>query len=172
MDPLSILSVAAAVVAFVDFGGKMLNSTWDHLRQGDDMTAPLEDLAREAGHLGRLSRQIQNTRGRPGSPASQNLEFDAVLAELAKEATQVSEDVESLISTLQTANEKRKNQSLRLHLMKAGKDGGSEYSANEKKMQAAEDRLRGIKTDMMSAVLACLWYVPAIKSNLFSCINV
>jgi chromosome segregation ATPase len=164
MDPISILSVAAAVVAFVDFGGKMLSSTWYHLRRDDDMTIPLEDLAREAGQLGRLSRQILSTRGRPGSPEGQNLEFNAVLAELAKEAAQVSEDVESLISTLQTANEKRKNQSLRLHLIKAAKDGGSEYSANEKKMQAAEDRLRGIKTDMMSAVLACLWYVPACKA--------
>ncbi|KAK1765409.1 hypothetical protein QBC33DRAFT_621203 [Phialemonium atrogriseum] len=157
MDPLSILSIAAAVVAFVDFGGKILNSASHHLRRDDDLTTALEDLAREAGQLGRLGRRIESTHGQPESSASQNPEFDAVLVELARESTLVSEDVETLISTLQTTNGNRKaTTSLRLHLLKTVKDGGSEYSATERKVRKAEQRLSSIKSAMMSAVLACL----------------
>lgn len=162
MDPLSILSIAAAVVAFVDFGGKILSSASHHLRRDNDLTTALEDLAREAGQLGRLGRRIESTHGQSESSASQNPEFDAVLVELARESTLVSEDVETLISTLQTTNGNRKaTTSLRLHLLKTAKDGGSEYSATERKVRKAEQRLSSIKSAMMSAVLACLWYVRA-----------
>ena len=157
MDPLSILAIAAAVVAFVDFGGKLLRAASKRLGDADpvDLATSLEDLTREAAHLGRLGRRIESTHKSSEASASRNPEFDALLVELAREATVVSDDIEGLVATLQTTNKTpRQKKSSR----KAAKDGSSE---TEMKIQEAQQRLRMIKDSMMSTVLTCLWYVPS-----------
>ena len=134
MDPLSILAIAAAVVAFVDFGGKLLRSASKRLRDAEsvDLATSLEDLTREAAHLGRLGCRIESTHKSSESSASRNLEFDALLAELAREATVVSDDVEDLVATLQTIN---KTYHQKRSSRKAAKDGISE---TEMKIQEAQ----------------------------------
>ncbi len=168
MDPLSILSVAAAVVAFVDFGGKLLGSASKRLSDVDpvDLATSLEDLTREATHLCRLGGRIESMQRMSESSASQNPEFDALLAQLAREATIVSEDIEGLVATLQiTQKTPRQKRLSRLHLTKASKDRSDELESLSKRIQNARQRLSMIKDSMMSTVLTCLWYVPTITFN-------
>ncbi|KAK3896786.1 hypothetical protein C8A05DRAFT_20316 [Staphylotrichum tortipilum] len=167
MDPLSILSIAAAVVAFVDFGGKLVGAAWDHLKRddADDVTTGLADLARDSSQLGRLGRQIGGAQRKlESSAASRNPEFEAVLVDVARESALVSKSVEDLVLTLQANNENRKNASLGRHLLITVKGGESEYATIEKSLRNAEQRLGRINSTMVSAVLACLWYVADSKS--------
>ena len=155
MDPLSILAIAAAVVAFVDFGGKLLRSASKRLKDADpiDLATSLEDLTREAAHLDCLGRRIESTHKSSEASASRNPELDALLVELAREATVVSDDIEGLVATLQTTN---KTPRQKKPPRKAAKDGSGETE----KIQKAQQRLSMIKDSMMSTVLTCLWYVP------------
>ncbi len=169
MDPLSILSIAAAVVAFVDLGGKLLSSASKRFRDTDpvDLATSLEDLTREAAHLGHLGHRIESMHKMPESSASQNPEFDALLAELAREATIVSKDIEGLVTTLQATDKTpHQKRSSRLHLTKTSKDRSDDTESLSKTIQNAQQRLGMIKESMMSTVLTCLWYVP---TALFSC---
>lgn len=162
MDPLSILSIAAAVVAFVDFGGKLVGAARDYVKRGDpsDVTAGLADLARDSGQLGRLGRQIESAQGKPESSAvSQNPEFEAVLGEVARESALVAQGVRDLVLKLQTDDENRKNASLGRHLFNTVKGGAAVYATIETNLRNAEQRLGRINSAMISAVLGCLWYV-------------
>jgi hypothetical protein len=162
MDPLSILSIAAAVVAFVDFGGKLLGSARDYVKRDDasDVTTGLADLARDSGQLGRLGRQIESAQGKlESSAASRNPEFEAVLSEVARESALVAKGVGDLVLKLQTDDENRKNASLGRHLFSTAKGGAAVYATIETNLRNAEQRLGRINSAMISAVLGCLWYV-------------
>ncbi len=162
MDPLSVLSIAAAVVAFVDFGGKILKSASDylHTKKYESLTATLEDLAKEAEQLQIVGNRIGSTQRGRDLPGSQNLELDVVLAELAREATVVSGEVGALISALQVINQKRKSGlSVHWNPAKTPRSGDSDHLAIEGKARKAEQKLQSIKSTITSAVLTCLWYV-------------
>ncbi len=147
MDPLSVLSIAAAVVAFVDFGGKLLSSASRRLKRNDGLTAAFEDLEKEAGHLGRLGRRIESTHKQSSELfATQDPESDALLLEVARDCIAVSKDVENLVATLQTAT-------------KTYAGGGSEHEVTKKRIQRAEQSLASINGSIMSTVMACLWWV-------------
>ncbi|KAK3312160.1 hypothetical protein B0H66DRAFT_570162 [Apodospora peruviana] len=51
MDPLSALAVAAAVVQFADFAGRLLVKSWDRGKRGNDRAAEVQNVAQQLSDL-------------------------------------------------------------------------------------------------------------------------
>ncbi len=168
MDPLSVLSIAAAVVAFIDFGAKLVGAAQDHLKRddADDVETALADLARIPRQLKVLSHGIEQAQASFKSSASRNPDLENVLVMAVDASTAVLNNIDALISTLQVDNENRKNASLRRHLFNAAKGGESAYSEIEKKLRSANSRIGNLQAYIMSVVMSCLWYVGAVLLGL------
>lgn len=60
MDPLSALSVIAAVVQFADFGTRLFASTWDIYHDSSGLGKELRSLSEVSQDVSRLSAKIQD----------------------------------------------------------------------------------------------------------------
>jgi hypothetical protein len=61
MDPLSILSVVAAAVQFVDFGQRLFSETWQIYRSASRQTLRLQNLSAISQDISQLSNNVKET---------------------------------------------------------------------------------------------------------------
>ncbi|KAI8664760.1 hypothetical protein NCS56_00909800 [Fusarium sp. Ph1] len=60
MDPLSILSVVAATIQFVDFGQRLFSETWQIYRSASGQTLQVQNLSTISSDLSRLSTGVKD----------------------------------------------------------------------------------------------------------------
>ncbi|KAK3690383.1 hypothetical protein B0T22DRAFT_378099 [Podospora appendiculata] len=112
MDPFVAVGLASSIVAFLDFGFKVVKAAraiQESVTSGT--TSQDEDLAFLSEKIKGLAIDLQ-----PATPESQMTSDEVRLGELAKTCTRLSDDLLKLIGKLQPANPTSKRQLLRTAL--------------------------------------------------------
>lgn len=151
MDPLSVLAVSAAVVQFVDFGGRLLSnaseiyqSQWGHTKSHVEIKALSENLAQMSDDIEKRSQKIK---------ANELTESEEVFFSLCRECKGISSDLQACLLNLQargTTRIERAGNSLVVSLKGI-------WSA--KRVEDLVERLKEIRQQVMFSVLVFLWYV-------------
>ncbi|KAI1453999.1 hypothetical protein F4805DRAFT_461158 [Annulohypoxylon moriforme] len=108
MDFSSAIGVASGIIAFIDFGCKLLSKSKEIYKSASGSTSLNDDLSSEARRLQIVTDGLQMP-GLAGSLSGQEL----ALQELATECSIISSDLSKLINDLKTRNPKSKRESLR-----------------------------------------------------------
>lgn len=157
MDPLSALSIAAAVVQFVDFGQRLLSETWRIYRGNSGQSLELQDLSAVSNDLARFSAAVRDALGKqqPGVTAdggSVSHEADEMLRRVCGECDALGSEIQQLLPTGRQFG-KAKGQpsvgeSFRDALKRQKKLG---------KVQDMNNRLNGINQKIMTAAIMSIW---------------
>ncbi len=70
MDPFASLSIAAAVIQFIDFGSKLVSGTYEIYRSLDGLTDEISELSSRTGRLGALASSLASPSAADENPAS------------------------------------------------------------------------------------------------------
>jgi hypothetical protein len=158
MDAVTILSVAAAAVQFVDFASRVVSSAWEIYRSPSGETLIEYEASTLARDLAYLATQIHNKSELFTSemPYAGENESERQLRGLCKECLKINTEMQSALST---AKEKEG----------ASEFGSSGHSAvrtfrkalekvwGHKKTEALVDRIHSVRQQMMMSTLVCLW---------------
>jgi hypothetical protein len=104
MDPFSVLSIATAVVQFLDFTGKLVSGTW-RIYQGNapkDFRESNSDLRSITSDLNRLTKELQLSHTKAQSKIS--TPQDTNLGNLAQDANDIGIQLGSLLTRLQSGS--------------------------------------------------------------------
>ncbi|KLU93066.1 hypothetical protein MAPG_12007 [Magnaporthiopsis poae ATCC 64411] len=147
MDPLSILSIATAVVAFVDFGSKILvaarglHADDSNKRAAGELAGELQRLIKDAAKLEERAAMIGNIYSELESP--HGLEIDSRILQLGGIAEKTAHGVKSLV----------------LELQNQAQPGTANASKAEKDIARLDKAISQIRTDMGQAFIDCIWLV-------------
>jgi len=97
MDPFNALSIAAGVVAFVDFGAKLVSRYLEVRKSEDGRSAALSALQTESEEL---SASVTHARDKIASLRARYPGQSECLDRLATECTQAEQELRSLVSSL------------------------------------------------------------------------
>lgn len=148
MDPLSALSVAATVVAFIDFGAKVANTSFEVRASITGQPPEVVKLAASSTYLSSLaSRARDQVKGLGQSYPRQAESFEHIAAECANAEKELKHYLNKL-----TVNPTSK-------WTRAGsRFVVSIYAVwNEKDLKEWQRRLDGIRDQIMMNVLMCVW---------------
>ena len=133
LDPISAIGLASAIVAFVDFGYKVVKGTAEIYSGVDGALA--ENMARET-----VVKQMMSLSTRLRSPDSSGMVGqDRALCVLASECHKISGDLLRLLESLRPAKPNSKSHSLRASLKAKVKD--SERRDLEKRLDSCRAQL-------------------------------
>lgn len=150
MDPFNALSIAAGVVAFVDFGAKLVSQYLEVRKSEDGRPAGLSALQTESEEL---SANATHARDKIASLRVRYPAQSECLDRLATECTQVEEELQSLVSSLTP----RSGRGL--------KTGGAQVLASirgllkQDEIDSLRGRLRSIREQTMMSIIMCISYV-------------
>jgi uncharacterized membrane protein YqiK len=115
MEPLSALSIATAVIQFLDFTGKVVSGTWQIYRgQPPEETEPNSDVASITTSLQEVTRSLKASKDKASlQPWSSQ---DTAISKLAESCTEVGEQLLALLNRLRAQSERRVWQSFRTAL--------------------------------------------------------
>jgi len=106
MEPLSALSIATAVVQFLDFAGKVVSGTWQIYRgQPPKGTEANSDVRSITISLNKVTKNLQASKRKSSSKhwSSQ----DAAISMLAESCTEVGEQLLTLLDRLRSQSNHR-----------------------------------------------------------------
>jgi hypothetical protein len=153
MDPLSALSIAAAVVQFVEIGGKFFTKVWAAYRNPD---ANLEDV-----ELAEFTKQLAALVSGLRESAKEFLGESPVssanheLVRLCDECEDISSQFHQILDKIQRRRRGKKSVSQATQVVLAGIWGDG-------KIAKLKGRLADLRPKVMTAVLFCLWYVALL----------
>ena len=153
MDPLSALAIAAAVLQFVDFGGKLLSRTWDTYRVARHAAEENEEISKVARQLSELSAGVR------ASTQSWLRTGDAVAVTAETQLHQLCEEIDSITTELQSIMEKIKRRKT------VRKDPERKMITrfplagmwDARKISDMSERLEELNRRVMTAILFGLW---------------
>jgi hypothetical protein len=164
MDPISALSVAAAVIQFVDFGKHLLSASYEIYRSPSGETANEVELSTIAKDLTTLVVQI---KGKIGSTAGDDPPGAAAEYHLAK----ICEECEEIVTQFHVAlNELGKQESIksrgvgskespktRLKMAQGAIRKALASVWNSSKIYDTTEQLKKLKGRLMTATLFSIW---------------
>ena len=161
MDPLSALSVAAAVVQFVDFGTRVLSDA-RHIYESSSGQTPVnlelstvtDDLSRLSGDVESKAEKakLQNTAGSDSLNDSEE-----IFLRLCRECKEISGELQRSLKKLQASRVNKIDLAVKSVLLSV------KGMMAEKDIKTLKDRLGQIREQMKMAVLVFLWYgAPAV----------
>lgn len=174
MDPLSALSIAAAVSQFVDFGQRLLSETWSiyHNRRGESLA--LQDLSTVTDDLVQLSTGVKNAlstqqRGTATSGASVAREADDILVRTCDECNAIASELLKLMPKASRGFQsdmkaEREGASGTLYLTKESLPVGECFRKalkrcwNSKKIEEMGRRLGDVRQQIIMAATMSIWY--------------
>jgi hypothetical protein len=145
MDPLSALSVAAAVVQFVDFGARLLSNTAENYHSSSVEIRSREDVEEISRDLATLNEEVQS-KSHLAVGSSEKI-FVRLCQRCADVAKELAECVEVVSSQSRSG---RAFQSFFLAL----REGRS-----VDKIKSLRIRLEQIQQQMVTAAMVFMWYV-------------
>ncbi|KAK3944650.1 hypothetical protein QBC46DRAFT_439011 [Diplogelasinospora grovesii] len=148
MDPLSALSLAAAVVQFVDYGSRLLRDTIEIYGNLDGQSAARTKLSKTAQELRSLSNEVESRSAQAGLPSASSSE--EVFIGLCIECRAISEELQASISTVEvqiSSKPRRAIRSFLAALKERWPDG---------RIEALRSRLNEVQERMKMAVLVFL----------------
>ncbi|KAH8679198.1 hypothetical protein BGZ61DRAFT_508129 [Ilyonectria robusta] len=103
MDPLSILSVVAAAVQFVDFGQRLFSETWHIYRSASGQSLVLENLSAVSTDITQLSTTVKETLAAQKNGASAAEDADRELLRLCAECDAIATKVLTVLPNASSA---------------------------------------------------------------------
>ncbi|KAH8810758.1 hypothetical protein F5884DRAFT_780304 [Xylogone sp. PMI_703] len=154
MDPLSALSVAAAVIQFVDFTGRLFSDTYEVYTSPSGQKAELvqlsvlsNDIAELAGQVDEKSTALCQRRNITNS--------ESQLIRLCDACKRVNTDLQNALDLLKARDTKESGSKT----TKVGKSFNIALSGiwSHKKVKQMSHDLANIRQQIMAAILVCLW---------------
>lgn len=182
MDPLSALSVAAAVVQFVEFGQRLLSETWNIYRDNSGKTLELRDLGVVSDDVIQLSTAVRDalSKKQRGAAAggSASHEAEDILVRVCGECDVIGAEIRDVLPTMDSSfragieGESTSTGWLSKKAKRSRSVGESFREAlrrqwNWRKIQDMNDRLSDIRQKIMMATITSIWYVlfdPIVRS--------
>jgi hypothetical protein len=146
MDPINALSIAAGIVAFVDFGAKVV-SLYLEIQESEGRPAALSDLETE---LRELSGNASHARDKVASLQAQYPGQAESLARLAAECTRAEKDLRSLTDSLTP----KPGHGLRARGAQVLVSVRGIWKQGD--VEALRGRLRSIREQTMMSVMMCI----------------
>lgn len=168
MDPLSALSVAASVVAFVDFGGKVLSRYLELKRTGDDLPKSMQliraDIEGLRAVIAVVLDKAENLRSRYPAQARP---LDLLATHCKEAQVQIDKALQKLLGVLAKKNVEAKQdaEAKKLGARKAEAEKSSKaktafWSAfKDDEYKELRAQLTSIREEMTMNLLLCLWLV-------------
>ncbi|KAI1170791.1 hypothetical protein F4777DRAFT_92098 [Nemania sp. FL0916] len=100
MDPLTAVSLAAAIVQFTDYGVRLLNDSVRVYRSVSGMTTQVVELKTISDELQQLSRSIQEKSKQLADPRRPIRESEQNLPRLCKTCQTLSDEMADAIARL------------------------------------------------------------------------
>jgi hypothetical protein len=166
MDPISALSVAAAVIQFVDFGKHLLSASYEIYRSPSGETANEVDLSTIAKDLTTFVVQIKDKIGttesckRPRARPVAEYHLAKICAECEEIVTQFHgalNERDKQESTKSKGVGLRENPKTRLKMAQGAIRKALTSVWNSSKIYDTTKQLRELKDRLMTATLFCLW---------------
>jgi len=150
MDPISALSIAAGIVAFVDFGAKLVSLCSDIRKSQDgrpDAQSALETQARELSTSAATANdRISNLKDRYPRQADS-------LARLSSECNIAKAQLRELVGSVTAGSGQGLHATIVASIRGLRKQG---------EIEALNHRLENIRSQVMAASIMCVWYVRAL----------
>lgn len=170
MDPLSALSVAAAVVQFVDFGSRLVKQASTIRKDAAGVREKIVGIDRISQELLELSGQIRERMAPFQRSGGQPTVMELRLLEACDNCKDIGEQIAESISKIQEKGVKSVNVggSLAGPVIGALKDGRSMFSdfrdalrlvLAEGRIVDLERNLETTKSRLMLTMIANLWYI-------------
>lgn len=145
MDPMSALGLAANIVAFVDFGLKVVKSATEVYRPAEGTTEDVQDTAIITNNLQSLMNRLRT----PAIPVSTPEDFEKLVI-LAKNCSKICSELQDLIQSVSTSRAGSKAESLRIAWKTVLKKG---------KLQALETRLEKYRSQVLNHIVVLIRHV-------------
>ncbi|KAJ0422247.1 hypothetical protein BJY00DRAFT_311307 [Aspergillus carlsbadensis] len=148
MDPVSALSVAAAVVQFIEVGGKLVNTYFEVRSRGKGQPAEVVSLAASAKDVSSLSSTAKERVDSLGSSYPRHAEsLLRVTAEIASVESKIQAGMERL-----TVNPKKHSTAAGSSMVVAIRIVWS-----HRELEQWEKQLSGLRDQVIMNVLMCVW---------------
>ena len=138
MEPMSALAVACAVVAFVDFAGKLVSKSYEYYESADGVLQEHTESTTVASQLAALTeglnRSLKPFEDARGLSAAEN----ALLA-VSTDCKSVAEDLERTLKALKLKDGKKFFRSVRGGIRSAWKAG--DITAVERRLARAKEQV-------------------------------
>jgi hypothetical protein len=165
MDPLTALSVAAAVVQFVDYGSRLLSRTWQIYKTSSWETKETVTLSTISADLAFFSKKVEDEAVRLHRSQSAQNSSEGRLIEICKGCIAANAELSLALSQAssrwqlsETKSQKPSNFMLKLNKAVVGaSEGLSGWSFNDGFWR---QRLSELRQEMSTALLVVLWYEP------------
>lgn len=164
MDPMTVLSIAAAVVQFVDFGTSLLSSAREVYKSASGQPQDVVQLTTIVDDLSQFSKSIQEASDKVKSTTKSYDRSEENLSRVCANCLQTCTEIRAAVSNLgrvkpsksavpssifgRQIDAPRGFQSIEIALKNL---------ASSKQMRAWQDQLRKTREQMMMALLSVLW---------------
>lgn len=177
MDPLSILSVVAATIQFVDFGQRLFSETWQIYRSASGQTLQLQNLSAISSDLSRLSTGVKEAFRSRKKGHSGLQDADKELLRLCGECDAIASKILTVLPKVSTAfqselaQDKQAVQRAWLGSYEPKSAGKCFREALRSLWQREEiveisDRLEKVRQEMIMVATMSIWYVLLIMFKL------
>ena len=153
MDPITAVSVAAAVVQFSDFGARLLKETTKTYKSVSGMTSDIVELSTIGVDLHQLSSSIEEKSSRLVDLSDGLSTSEQTLLRLCHTAQELSKELGNALNQLQTHNTgklKLAVESFAVALRKCW---------SRDRIDGFRERITDVRRQMMMAMLTFLWCV-------------
>lgn len=157
MDPISSLSVAAAVIQFVDFGSRLLSNSLQIYRSPSGQTAAVVSLSDISNDLAQLAEEVARHLSLPRHGKTSI--FQSQLLKLCGDCKELNKELQASVHRIRAKRVKDRS----------GDDGIVQTEDGlcllaalrgilaEPKIKQMTERMKDVRKQMMMAMLACLW---------------
>lgn len=145
MDPLNAISLAAAVIQFIDFGSRLLSEAAELYRSTTGQTGQKLDISRIESDLSTLNNEVESKSTSIGTPTCGSSE--EIFVRLCGSCQDIANELRDCIGVVGlevTNNPKRALQSFLIVLRERRSEG---------KIEALRSKLNQVQQQMMVAVL-------------------
>lgn len=154
LDPLTALSLAAAVIQFVDWGSRLLSQSQEIYHSARGATKENVTTAQITSDIKALSKQL---KGKETEALRSPTADDIALRELADSCQREAEELLMVLDRLEVGKEATKWESFRRAIKNARKRG---------KITEIESRLNKIQQQVNSRLLAMMRLVAILSKSL------
>lgn len=153
LDPLTAISLASAIVQFVDFGSKVIDGASEIYRSVDGALKENVDLEESTNKINQLNDKILLPKAASGDVISED---DTKLTELASTAKEVAGELLNLLQSFKSVRRSgyhKKWESFR-------KAVSVQTPWNKEKIQRLERKLNGLQEDISRRLVIMMRHVP------------
>ncbi|KAH6681585.1 hypothetical protein B0J14DRAFT_218079 [Halenospora varia] len=157
MDPISSLSVAAAVIQFVDFGSRLLSNSLQIYRSPSGQTAAVVSLSDISNDLAQLAEEVARHLSLPRHGKTSI--FQSQLLKMCGDCKELNKELQASVHRIRAKRVKDRSDDDGIVQTEEGLCllAALRGILAEPKIKQMTERMKDVRKQMMMAMLACLW---------------